>query len=299
MSGTAEMEAMAATLEASGDYRVLRRLVRRAPVTDLDIAETRLGVVVDFETTGLDAAKDEIIEIAMVPFTYMPEGRVIEIREPYRRLRQPSVPIPPEITAITGLDDAAVAGHVVDPAEVEAFAAPAVLIIAHNAAFDRPFAERFCRSFVAKPWACSMSQVDWAAEGFEGAKLAYLAASSGFFYDAHKATEDCAAVAELLARPLPKSGVTALSKLLEAARQPGVRIWAVNSPFPLKDTLKARGYHWSDGNDGKPKAWFIDVAEPAKDAELIYLRDEIYRRHPMPILPSTRITAFNRFSGDL
>jgi DNA polymerase III epsilon subunit-like protein len=65
-------------------------------------------------------------------------------------------------------------------------------IIAHNAAFDRRFAGKFCETFTTKAWGCSMAQVDWAGEGFQGTKLAYLATQCGFFYDAHRAAGDCA-----------------------------------------------------------------------------------------------------------
>ena len=65
-----------------------------------------------------------------------------------------------------------VAGKRIDPNEVAHAAAPASLVVAHNAAFDRRFLERFCETFNTKPWACSMSEVDWAAEGYEGSKLA-------------------------------------------------------------------------------------------------------------------------------
>ena len=37
----------------------------------------------------------------------------------------------------------------------------------------------------------------------------------------------------------------------------------------MKDHLKARGYRWSDGSDGRPKSWWIEVAEEALDDELI------------------------------
>ena len=127
-----------------------------------------------------------------------------------------------------------------------------------------------------------------------GKKLGYLAAEAGFFYDRHKAAEDCAAVIELLARPLPTSGALALAKLLEAARQPTSRIWAVNSPFETKDTLKARGYRWNDGADGRPKAWYVDVPETTREAELAWLYREIYKR---PVdLRIERVTAFSRYS---
>jgi hypothetical protein len=100
---------------------------------------------------------------------------------------------------------------------VAAFAAPAALVIAHNASFDRRLLERFSPVFQTKPWACSMSEIDWKDEGHEGVKLAYLAAGAGFFYDRHRATSDCAAAIELLARDLPRSGQPALARLLEAA----------------------------------------------------------------------------------
>ena len=94
-----------------------------------------------------------------------------------------------------------------------------------------------------------MSQVDWIDEGHEGVKLAYLAAGAGFFYDRHRAVHDCRAAIELLAAPLPSSGALAMQKLLEKARRPSWRIWAENSPFDLKDVLKARGYRWNFGAD--------------------------------------------------
>lgn len=287
---------MAGLLEASGRYRVLRKLQTRAPVVGSPSA-VRRGLFVDVETTGLDPGRHEIIELAMVPFTYTLGGELLGVEEPFHSLREPSHPIPPEITAITGLDAAAVAGHAIAPEAVHAFAAPAHLVVAHNAGFDRKFLERFCEVFTTKAWACSMSQVDWAAEGYEGTKLGYLAAAAGFFYERHRATHDCHAAIELLARPLPKTGRTGLAQLLDAARNPTIRIWAENSPFDLKDLLKARGYRWSGGDDGAPKAWWTDVAEADHTAELAWLRAEIYRREVE--IAHRRIDAYDRFSSRL
>lgn len=56
---------MAQRLKASGDYRVLRRLGPRPTRAAAPGAVTRLGLFVDVETTGLDRARDEIIELAM------------------------------------------------------------------------------------------------------------------------------------------------------------------------------------------------------------------------------------------
>lgn len=289
-----DLKDMAEALAASGDYRVLRRLVPRRQPHPADGSATRIGLFVDVETTGLDPVRHEIIELAMVPFTYALDGRIFEVGDAFQRLRQPAEPIPPEISAITGIDDTMVAGQAIDPGEVAAFAAPAALVIAHNAAFDRRFLEPFFPLFARKPWACSMSQIDWAAEGHEGLKLAYLAAGAGFFYDRHRAENDCLAAIELLATPLPKSGIHALTRLLEQARTPTWRIFAEDSPYDRKDQLKARGYRWNDRAGPAPRGWYLDVDEAAKEAELAFLRAEIYRCQVQ--LQVTRIDAYDRFS---
>lgn len=181
------LEDMATALTATGNYRVLRRLVPRQVINEPDGPEVRHGIVLDTETTGLDALKDEIIELAMVPFTYSPDGRIFEVREAFHGLREPSVPITAEITDITGIDAAMVAGRTIDPDQVAEFVASSPVIIAHNAAFDRPFFERLCPAAAGKCWSCSMSEIDWRAEGFESLKLSTLLADIGLFYDRHRA----------------------------------------------------------------------------------------------------------------
>ena len=290
----ADLEGMADALERSGTYRVLRRLAplpHREPPGGI---RTRTGLFVDTETTGLDPARDEIIELAMVPFTYGMDGEIYSLGEPFQKLRQPAHPIPAAITAITGIDDAMVEGRRIEPAEVAAFASPAALVVAHNAAFDRKFLERYSDVFNTKPWACSMCEVNWAAEGYEGTKLAYLAAGAGFFYERHRATHDCLAALELLARKHPASGRTGLSQLLDCARTASWRIWAENSPFDLKDVLKARGYRWNGESSGMPRAWYIDVDEAARPAEEAFLKAEIYRGEIDLLV--RRIDAYDRFS---
>ena len=289
-----DLEAMARKLEASGAYRVLRRLAPYIAIEPPPGVVTRQGLVVDVETTGLDPARDEIIELAMAPFTYGLDGQIYAVGEPFHGLRQPSEPISAEITSITGITDEMVAGQSIDPAAVGSFAAGAALVVAHNAAFDRRFLEPFCETFTTKAWACSMSQVDWAGEGHEGTKLAYLAAGAGLFYDRHRATNDCLAAVALLGAPLPRSGKLALAQLLGNARQPTWRIWAENSPFDLKDVLKARGYRWNGEGTAAPKAWFIDVSDDAKEAELAFLKAEIYRGEIDLLV--RRIDAYDRFS---
>jgi DNA polymerase-3 subunit epsilon len=286
--------ALIRTLEATGEYRVLRRLRPRASTAPPPGVTPKLAIFLDVETTGLDPLKDEVIELAMVPFKYGDDGTIYEIGEAFQSFREPIRPIPHDVTKLTGITNEMVAGHAINPDAVAAFIEPAVLIIAHNAGFDRLFAERYWPVFAAKAWACSNTEVPWKAEGFAGTRLGYLAQGFGFFFDGHRAAEDCAAAIELLARPLPVSGRTGLAVLLETARLPTWRIWALNSPFDLKDALKARGYRWNDGSNGKPKSWFVDVPDGAVGAEMQFLEKEIYQRPANPRL--VRVTAFDRFS---
>lgn len=289
-----ELEAMADALADSGQYRIQRRLRPRPKVEPPPGTELKQALFVDVETTGLDYQSDEIIELAMVPFTYGPSGHIYGVKEPFQRFHQPKKLISAEITRLTGITDEMVAGHVIDPAEVEAFAQDAVLIVAHHAGFDRRFMERLAPGFALKAWACSQSQIDWAGERIEGTRLSYLVAGAGYFYDKHRAVNDCLAAIELLASPLPISACTGLRRLLENARKPTWRIWAENSPFDLKDVLKARGYRWNPDGTPFPKAWFIDVADESREAELSFLRQEIYQREIQ--LLTRKIDAFNRFS---
>jgi DNA polymerase-3 subunit epsilon len=284
----AALELAVERLEASGDYRVLRRLGTRLDL--IPPANAKRGILLDCETTGLDPATDEIIELALVPFTYTPEdGRIYEVGPVFTGYRQPSRPIPLAMTAIHGIDDAMVAGKTIDPAEVAAVIADAAPIIAHHAEFDRPFVEKLFPEFATRPWACSMSQIDWKAEGYESAALYSLATACGFFYDRHLAVADCMAAIALLERELPRSGKLAFLQLLERGRQPTWRVVAEGSPFQKKDELKARGYRWN----AEKKVWFIDADDP--NIEVEFLAKNIYRRLAVD-LPVLKITAFDRFS---
>jgi hypothetical protein len=74
-----------------------------------------------------------------------------------------------------------------------------------------------------------------------------------------------------------------------------MRVWAEQSPFDLKDSLKRRGYRWSDGSDGRPRSWYVDVDEGKLDDEIAFLKTEIYLRNVEPRLQT--LTAFGVFAA--
>ncbi|HEY5774637.1 MAG TPA: 3'-5' exonuclease, partial [Xanthomonadales bacterium] len=212
----------------------------------------------------------------------------------YNSLQDPGVPISAFITRITGITDEMVAGQSIDLDEVTRFLADASLVIAHNASFDRPFVELLHPGFATINWACSIADVNWNEEGFEGVKLEYLGYKYGFFYEGHRATVDCQAGIELLSQRLP-GGERVMKRLLDNAGRTDVRIWAERAPFSKKDLLKQRGYRWSPGGEGLRKAWYKDLPESQLDTEMRYLNQEVYPK-AVGVLPMERFDAKQRYS---
>ena len=289
-----DLAAIAETLAKSPDYRVLRKLIPRTEFAPSAGQETRIGILLGVETTGLNTAQDEIIELAMVKFDYLPDDRIARVTDVFSSFNEPSNPIPNEITELTGITDEMVSGNRIDPAAVAAFASDVVIIIAHNANFDRKFVERYWPLFERKHWACSATEVDWRKLGFDGSRLGYLLAGIGLFHQAHRAVDDCHALIEILSANVPKLNRSAFAILLERARRKTIRIWAEQSPFELKDALKKRGYKWSDGADGRLRSWYIDVDDARKADEIDFLRKTIYLQDVDPRIQF--VSAMNRFS---
>jgi DNA polymerase III subunit epsilon len=287
---------VAQALEVTGDFKVLRRL--RAHDTFMQLPgdrPTKTAVIVDCETTGLDTRHDEIIELALIRFTFTTDGRVGRILETFNAFNEPTKSITKTITEITGITNEMVAGQHIDPAAVASFISDAQLVVAHNAQFDRQCVERYFSEFQHVGWACSL-QVDWRAYGFDGTRLTQLLGHIGLFHDAHRGLDDCRALLELLAFELPGVGKTILSILLDQARRRTVRVWAEGAPYHLKDELKRRRYRWSDGSDGSLRCWFVDVDEDCYRDEIEYLRRHIVQRGDVEFHVQ-RLDAFNRFSN--
>jgi DNA polymerase III subunit epsilon len=124
-----DLAAMAQTLEQSGEYRVLRRLPIREHFST-PTGFTKIGVLFDVETTGLDTASDEAVELGMVKFSYHSDGTVAAVLDRFSSLNEPSRPIPEEAIKLHGITNEMAAGHKIDGDAITAFASDAAIIIA-------------------------------------------------------------------------------------------------------------------------------------------------------------------------
>ena len=291
------LEGMARVLTTSGWYRVMRRFEPRDRYAEDDGTPTRTALFVDVETTGRDPTADAIIELACVPFQYAPsDGRIFGVGPALVFLEDPGRPIPDEVEGLTGISDEMVRGRRIDDACVESLLERVALVIAHNASFDRRFVERRLPAFERKCWACSMEEVPWRDHGCKGTKLDYiLGMTCAEFFDGHRATDDCYAGIHVLATRTP-GGDLPFAQLLDSARLPTARIWACDSPFDCRETLKARGYKWNDGQNGHPRAWYRDLRADTTAPELAWLAERVYPGRP-PAYRIERFTAYDRYSA--
>ena len=289
-----DLETIASLLSANKDYQVLKRFEQVTEYNPSNEEAKLIGVYLDAETTGLDYKNDKIIELALVPFEYDNEGNIYRLLDGYSSFQDPGVLLNKDITSLTGIMDEMVKDQAIDNGIVESIAQSASLIIAHNASFDRKFIEKQFPIFQQKAWGCSYTQVPWQQENISSAKLEYLAYKFGFFYDAHRAEMDCLVGVHLLAQSLPVSNKLVFKTLLDRVDETSYIIWAINAPFSTKDLLKARGYRWNDGSNGKPKSWYIEVSELVKEREENFLYQDIYQKKVDLIID--KINSFNRFS---
>jgi DNA polymerase III subunit alpha, Gram-positive type len=119
----------------------------------LSRARTRLGdpenlsyVIVDIETTGLDPANDEIIEIGAIKV----EGK--DVKDIFNKLIKPERQIPENIVDLTGITQEMVVNELPVKPVLSLFTdfIGDSIIVAHNAAFDTTFLKNKIKKFLNK-----------------------------------------------------------------------------------------------------------------------------------------------------
>ena len=287
-NGTASLEAALSLCAQQPDVRVLRRV---GPIDRL-VSERatrgrvrRIGIV-DTEATSTNARSAELLDIAVAVLLVDAAGELIGVEKTLQSLRDPGGPIPAEVTKLTGITNEMVTGRILNREKWARLLNGCDLLVAHNASYDVPIVERFLPEIVGQAWACSMRQIGWLDQGFDGAKLGHLLMQIGRFATGHRAAVDVISLCHILAHR-DANGRTLMSELLEKAACDTVRIDAKGTDFSIKDRLRERRYRW----DPVGKAWWIEVRADEVDEERRWLEFEIGCRNPV----MTVMTARTRF----
>jgi DNA polymerase-3 subunit epsilon len=225
-----------------------RLLPAAAPGGPTDGDRALSGVVfgvVDLETTGLDSAWSEILEIGLVVLRHGLKTRR------FQTLVRPNGVIPPSITSLTGLRSGDVMGA---PNERDALSElHAVLeeegveaLVAHNARFDRSFLVAACeRQTVAPPYGPFLCTVRLARRLVSAPRyrLDVLADELGLLpRTRHRALGDAELAADLFAEILRRAGSRGISTLeslqtLQSSRipsKPKKRPSSVDAPDAIR-----------------------------------------------------------------
>ena len=287
--------------------RILHPLTLPAQLCDPGSVALLRGLYLDCETTGTDSEYDDMIELAMLPFTYTPEGRIVHVLHHEARAWRidPGRALPREIVALTGLTDEMVRGQRLDVDAANGLIGASNLVVAHNAKFDRAFCEKLLPAARDAAWACSLAEVPWTEAGFANRSLHCLACSLGVYArDRHRALADCEVGLWLLANALPHTGQGVYAALRERASATTIGLWAVRAPFAAKGLLKARRYRWMpEPRGGIAKSWWTELAPECVAAEIDWLREHVYHafgvRAPLgEEFPRRNITARERWRRD-
>lgn len=288
-----EGELSARALETTGRFRILRRLdsdmLKPEAMADVGRGQ-RLAIVLDTETTGVDHRIDKVIELAMLAVTYDQAGPH-DVVATFEGLEDPGTMLTPEIRRLTGLKDDDLHGHRINRDAIEGFLRQASVVVAHNARFDRPFAETVHPLFAKLPWACSLHEVDWTAGGTGGHRLEDLLRRRGLFHDGHRALSDCIALLAVLRAGVSTDRPPAFLEMLGSARRTTVEVRAGGAPYGTRPVLKNRGYRWLPDVHGQ-NAWTVSVPEEDLEAELEFLRLLLPSN---AVVPVRRLTAFERY----
>lgn len=205
----------------------------------------RRCLILDTETTGLDPAKDRVIEIGAILYSVVNHSALFSFAgllcgptndaESINRI---------SVSAMNETSEVDITpGEVLTPLR-----AAADVIVCHNAEFDQQW---FAKSadWNALPWLCTMADFKWPASTRETGSLINLALEHGIgVSSAHRALTDCELIAALFDR-MPLYGQDLQAMFARAARPKA--IFQAMVSFDDKDKAKDAGFKW----DGGKKTW--------------------------------------------
>ena len=228
---------------------------------------------IDFETTGLDFEKDEVIEIGLrtIAVNKHDYQDFYSVKN-YESYNDTNNLIDEEVTMLTGITKDMILGKKIDWVEVESILKISDVVVAHNATFDRWFLEKHVD--FKNIWACSKADINWKDRGFLNTKLELLSIWHGFYYDSHRAMNDVNATIHLLLHPSYEN----YSPLEELVQNSKKEHHLIINKFPYnQDTIsklkRRRGYRYNPSD----KSWRTLVRDKdLLENEVEWLKENIY-----------------------
>lgn len=207
-------------------------------------APTTRVTIIDTETTGI-SRQDQVIEVALIQLEVTSiSGQVVQTRDQYSGLREPSCPMHPAAEQTHGISLTELRGKRLDEQRIVELIQSSELLIAHNAGFDRSMLKRTMPEAGQGRWLCSVRGIRWRNKGFASARLDHLLEIHGISRPrSHRALDDARALGTLLAEEDPHTGKPYMSELLASRPLGGSSQPKPKSPIaasPLIMELKRR-----------------------------------------------------------
>lgn len=206
----------------------------------------------DFETTGVDPRKDEVIEVGAVVWD-------VERKKPaaiYSDLIPSDKPLSAEVMKVTGLTDEDLRrwGQPLESVlkKLSNLASKCQYIVAHNGnKFDKLFLERLLQEFphpgFNSPWIDTLTDVPY-PDQIVTRKLSYLAAEHGFLnMFSHRAVFDVLTMMKVVS-------MYDFNHILKTLNSPMLKIIAQVS-YEEKSKAKDMGFRW----DPNQRIWYMEI----------------------------------------
>jgi DNA polymerase-3 subunit epsilon len=248
--------------------------------------------VVDLETTGIRPGADRIVEIGAVKV----EG--YELTGRFERLVDPGVPLPAEITRLTGIRPQDLAGRVGVGAALRAFLAFAgdAVLVAHNARFDMGFIDAELRRLRGRTLAGTVLDTVALAKKLVPGRRRYSLASLADRFDTsatpcHRALPDALATAEILLALIGRAqerGAQTVADLVTMSAPPARRAHAKRGLAEAAPSTPGT-YVMRDGSD---RALYVGAAGDLRRRTLSYFRGAGTPRPVEQVLPAVERLEF-------
>lgn len=207
-------------------------------------------LIVDTETTGLDADRDQCLELGAILFS-IPHRQVLAQMSCLLPVdRNPAEAINRIPAEVSRLDQPWGDGL----AWFERMMASADYLVAHNAAFDRQWFGCGSLPEATRPWLCTLEDVRWPEARNLRARPSVidLALAYGIpVWSAHRALTDCIYLAEVFQR------CDDLERLIAHALEPR-RLVRAQVSYDQRHLARDAGFRWNDPIKG---AWARRLSE--------------------------------------